>query len=249
MPQRRFLTSFVLSCRSSAMLANKKTLIVSLFAAPIFEVLSSYFLGRVLHSPSPTHIVLRGLILSVLLMTATFIVMTFAHDRETGVLAHITSQRQLDPQYVTGVVLAAAALATASGFVNLAGILLLFPIRSSVLSAIALFPLALVTGTALGILCSLTVFFLTDPYAALNLLAPTFPLIIGVLVPLNEYPPTIQKLLRHIPPASSLENITQNTHVCVLSDYLIACFLLISSLILMRWAAGRFRRTGLFLHA
>ncbi|MST63800.1 hypothetical protein [Schaalia hyovaginalis] len=249
MSQWRLVATFRLSCRSSAVLANRRTLIVSLFAAPAFEVSSSYFLGRVLGSPSPAGIVLRGLVLSVLLTTATFIVAAFAHDRETGVLAQIFSHRRLDPQYVTGVVLAAATLATASGFINLMCLLLIFPVGSSIVAVIELLPLALVAGTALGLLCSFAVFLLTDPYAALNLFVPLLPLGVGILVPLSEYPHPVERLLRFVPPASSLERIHPNAHVFVISDYIISLVLLVCGLMLMRWAAGRFRSTGLLLHA
>lgn len=246
---RRLITTFKLSCRSSAMFANRKTLFVSLFAAPIFEVCTSYFLGRVLDSPSPTNIALRGLLLSILLMTATFIVAAFAHDRETGVLAQVISHRPLDSQYLTGVILAAVAISTASGIINLGCLALIFPVWSAIISVVDIFPLVLLTGTAFGILCAIAVLVLQDPYAALNFLIPFLPLAVGVLVPLSEYPRTIERFLRFVPPASSLKSIESGAPVFILSDYLVALVLLSLSLLLMRRVAGHFRTKVTLLQA
>lgn len=244
---RRLTAVFRFSFRSSAIFANRRSILVSLFATPVFEIFTSYFLGHILRSPNPTDIALRGLLLSVVLMTATFIVLTFAYDRETGVLAQIISYHPLDFQYIAGITLAAVIVSTISGLMNLICLAFVFQIQSEIINIIGIFPLALLCGTAFGILCATTAFIFQDPYAALNFLAPFLPLTIGVLVPLSEYPSTIERFLRFIPPASTLESIGLHISVFILSDYLISIALLFLSLLLIRRAAKNFRASNLLL--
>lgn len=246
MLQGRLFMAARFSWGASALLANRSTFLVALFAAPIFEVFTAYFLGRVLGSPSATDIALRGLLISVTLMTATFFVATVAHNRETGVLTQIISYKPLDLRYISGVILAAVSVATAAGLVNLLCLAAILPGSLAIFSVLEVFPLALFLGVAVGILCSLAVFTSSDPYVALNLCIPFLPLSAGLLVPLREYPAVIRSILRFIPPARSLEEIGSKTHVFVLSDYLVSAVALLMGLLVLRRVARQCRNNGSF---
>lgn len=196
-----FRTALTIAAASSPAFANRRTLVISLVAAPL---LGTLMLAAVVGSIPGTD--LRAAVYAGILVSGFLSVMggtnaTLAYERHTGVVPAALFPRFGTPAYWLAkpvLPLLSSALVSLAGMV---AVFLLDPAKDVgfLMRASAALPIALVCGAAVGLAVGVFSLVLSDPYLVANVLSGVLPLTAGVAAPLASYPEWLSGVSRLLP--------------------------------------------------
>ncbi|PZP26480.1 MAG: hypothetical protein DI613_15440 [Kocuria rhizophila] len=201
MPLSSLRTALTIALASSPAFANRRTLVITLLAAP---VLSTLMLAAVIGSIPGTD--LRGAVYAGILLSAFTSVMsatnaTLAYERHTGVVPAALFPRFGTPAYWVAKPVLPLISAALISLMSLGAVFFMDPARDTHILARALvvLPVALVCGAIIGLAVGVFSLILSDPYLVSNVLSGVLPLTAGVAAPLAAYPDWLRAISQLLP--------------------------------------------------
>lgn len=200
-------TALTIAAAASPAFANRRTLLITLVAAPL---LGTLMLAAVVGSIPGTD--LRGAVYASILVNAFLSVMsgtnaTLAYERHTGVVPAALFPRFGTPAYWTAKPVLPSVSAAVISLTCMGAVYALDPVRDAQLlgRTAAALPVALVGGALIGLAVGVISLTVSDPYLLANVLSGVLPLTAGVAAPMSSYPDWLHAVSQWLPMTWTVE--------------------------------------------
>lgn len=243
---RRFGTIVRVSWSSSVTFATVGTAVTTLVALPLLDVVFSVLLGGDVGAPSLVRTGYAAALVALGTSVVTGIVSAAVADRNFGIFQEVHLRRRLDLVYWAGIATVPALFALLTGASAIGAVFVLSPEHDTALlgRVAALGVVALVCGLLLGIGAAGVGVDLPDPYLGATVVATFLPVLTGVIVPVDLYPPWLRVVAEVVPLSGSVTVLTSDPWWLVLRDLGVALVWAGIGLLTTRHAIARLR-TGL----
>lgn len=245
----RLSTATRIAAASSNQLATTGTVVVTFLAKPILEVVLIVAYVAASGGTSLALVAYAGLLVSAVSGIATGVAGSVAVDRGHGVLLEILGRGGSTAVFWVSRLAVPAVLAGAMTSVGLTTIFLLGLVPASLFAAaMALLPVALITGGLLAILVGALAAVMRDPFLAADITVWILPILTGVVAPLTAYPQGFSAWCHCVPGANIIsalrQSAAQETTIWLpaLRDLASAACLALVGIGLMRLAVHTLRR-------
>ena len=197
----RFGAAFQVSLASSIAYATIGTLLVSILAIPLLEILFSVLLAKDVGSMDVLRTAYASTLVGIGLGVCSGVVSKTATDRNLGVFQVVHEYRRVDLAYWLASMVMPVLLALPAGVASLAVITVMSGRGDlPVVARLALLVVcALLVGGLLGISMSGVGLALSDPYQGAAFAGAVVPVMAGVIVPVALFPQWLAPLSAVVP--------------------------------------------------
>lgn len=230
--------------QSMPALANPRTAVVTLVAAPLLEVVLLLVIALRLRVPETIIVTDAGLVVTTITTMTGGITATVVRDRAQGILAHIMATAPLHLRYWVSKFVPLAGIVTATNLIVATTVLVADPHHELQLYALTLAGIstATVTSVGVGIVCATGTIVLHDPFRLANIVTAVVPLSAGVLLP--HTPAGIREVCEVLPGTWLVAALRENAPALMLVECGVSALWLVLGLALLM-VAGQLRyRSG-----
>lgn len=210
---RRFGTIVRVSWSSSVTFATLGTAVTTLVILPLLDVVFEVLLGGDVGVASLVRTGYAAALVALCSSVVTGIVSAVVADRNFGIFQEVHLRRRLDLVYWAGIATVPTFFALLTGASAIGAVFVLSPESdTALLGRIALLSVvALLCGFLLGIGAAGIGVNLPDPYLGATAVATFLPVLTGVIVPLEYYPPVLRTVAEVAPLSRSVTVITSGS--------------------------------------
>jgi len=196
-----FGTSIRISVAASYQLVSIRTAVFSLVLEPLLQVSLVALVVIAVGARSATMPAYAATLVGASAAVMSGMTAMMASDRALSIVPEVFAFGLFRPVYWIGRAVVPALLASVLALFAFAGIWLIEPRHSihTLLAALICLPLAVIVGAVVGGASSVISFAVNDPYIIANVVALAMPLLAGVVVPTEDYPPFLQPVSFGIP--------------------------------------------------
>ena len=232
--------------RSMPALANPRTAVVTLVAAPLLEVVLLLVIALRLRVPETIIVTDAGLVVTTITTMTSGITAAVVRDRAQGILAHIMATAPLHLHYWVSKFVPLAGIVTATNLIVATMVLVADPHHDLQLYALTLAGIstAAVTSVGVGMVCAAGTIVLHDPFRLANIVTAVVPLSAGVLLPHTAYPAGIREVCEVLPGTWLVAALRENAPALVLVECGVSALWLVLGLALLMVAGQLRSRSG-----
>jgi len=187
--------------QSMPALANPRTAVVTLVAAPLLEVVLLLVIALRLRVPETIIVTDASLVVTTITTMTGGITAAVVRDRTQGILAHIMATAPLHLRYWVSKFVPLAGIVTATNLIVATTVLVADPHHDLQLYALTLAGIstAAITSVGVSMVCAAGTIMLHDPFRLTNIVTAVVPLSAGVLLPHTAYPAGIREVCAVLP--------------------------------------------------
>ena len=175
--------------QSMPALANPRTAVVTLVAAPLLEVVLLLVIALRLRVPETIIVTDASLVVTTITTMTGGITAAVVQDRTQGILAHIMATAPLHLRYWVSKFVPLAGIVMITNLIVATTVLVADPHHDLQLYALTLtgISVAAVTSVGVSMVCAAGTIVLHDPFRLANIVTAVVPLSAGVLLPHAAY--------------------------------------------------------------
>lgn len=232
--------------QSMPALANPRTAVVTLVAAPLLEVVLLLVIALRLRVPETIIVTDASLVVTTITTMTGGITAAVVRDRAQGILAHIMATAPLHLRYWVSKFVPLAGIVTATNLIVATTVLVADPHHDLQLYALTLAGIstAAVTSVGVGMVCAAGTIVLHDPFRLANIVTAVVPLSAGVLLPHTAYPAGIREVCEVLPGTWLVAALRENAPALMLVECGVSALWLVLGLALLMVADRLRYRSG-----